>query len=152
MRPAHSGQQWQERLSSRHADPVQWALPDQRFMTDVQTSSCVVEGNSVLPTFLPRKIPLGTGWSGRSLYMGVCMGKTPTCRLGTHRQHTSGWFQGLITSVGSGQGACFLLHWPFLEAGRLAEAAMSFVSVFSVPPVFTSPPLVLTPARPSPLP
>jgi len=80
------------------------------------------------------------------------MGKTPTCRLGTHRQHTSGWFQGLITSVGSGQGACFLLHWPFLEAGRLAEAAMSFISVFSVPPVFTSPPLVLTPARPSPLP
>ena len=152
VRPAHSGQQWQERLSSRHADPVPWALPDQRFMTDVQTSSCVVEGNSVLPTFLPRKIPLATGWSGRSLYMGVCMGKTPTCRLGTHRQHTSGWFQGLITSVGSGQGACFLLHWPFLEAGRLAEAAMSFISVFSVPPVFTSPPLVLTPARPSPLP
>ena len=52
----------------------------------------------------PREVPLGTGSSGRFLYSGIHTGENPIYGL-SYRQCTTDWFPGLITPVGSGQGA-----------------------------------------------
>ena len=75
---------------------------------------------------------------------------SPTCGLESHSRHTTGWFPGLITPVGSAQGAPSLTGPFWKHTGwclnrrpqGAVETAISFCpflfSVFSVPPPFTS--------------
>ena len=148
---------------------VQRALPDWRFMRviEVQTSYRVVGCKSDRPNILtfiflpPREVPLGRSWSGRLLYTGACMGESPTCGSGTHRRRTTGWFPGLISPVGSGQGAPSFTG-PFWKradwylnrqpqgAGWKGNLSVSFsFSVFSVPlPLPWSLPLPSHPLNP----
>ena len=85
---------------------------DQRFMRVIEVKAHYVWWLEVwsslyshLHFLLPRGVLEVMGWSSRFLYTGVQVGERPTCGLQSHTGWTTVCFPGLITLVGSGQGA-----------------------------------------------
>ena len=71
----------------------------------------MVVGHLIIPIFsllfschLEKSCGNSVNWQ-ISLYAGLFVGENPTSGLQAHSRCTRGWFLGLITPVGSGQGA-----------------------------------------------
>ena len=123
------------RLSSRPADPGLGALPDQRLMTEAQTSSCVADGKlspcNILTFISCRQEKSHWERAGAAdFYTWVT---PPPPQAGDpqtiHRYHLGRQWTGCLLPP----------SLTFLEACRLAEAAVSVVAVSSVPPLSLGP-------------